>query len=199
MYSRKDPLRSQWSCQTLIEWPSPTNHRIPSRSSSAPRDIAVYMWDLLVDQGPVNKVAWGKYFALRSRAHREEGVEYRRQAWFMRIAWFLCRVDVIPNPPASLGSVTVSQLIVWHPLRPLVSPQRKWQLSLSMCWQNFWGRIAVCMAYSGTEETEALMRVARPAMERYLACHPSIRLRILSTRYWYALVVRRVEKIGVLR
>ena len=70
------------------------------------------MWDLLAIRGPVNKVAWGKYLALRIWAHREEGVEYRRQAWFMRIAWFLCRVEVIPSPPASLGSVTVSQLIV---------------------------------------------------------------------------------------
>ena len=40
-----------------------------------------------------------------------------------------------------------------------------------------------CMAYIGTEVTEALMRMARPTIERYLACHPSIRLRILSTRY----------------
>ena len=54
----------------------------------------------------------GEVFIFKDRAYREEGVEYRRQAWFMRIAWFLCRVEVIPSPPDSLGSVTVSQLTV---------------------------------------------------------------------------------------
>ena len=57
----------------------------------------------------------------------------------------------------------------------------------------------VCITQVEIEVIEALIRVARPAIDRYLVCHPSIRLRIFSTKYWYELAVRRVVKIGVPR
>ena len=49
------------------------------------------------------------------------------------------------------------------------------------------------------DATVALIRMAQPAIDRYFACHPSIRFWILSTKYWYELVVLRVVKIGVPR
>ena len=63
------------------------------------------MWDPREVWGPVNKVPWGKYFARSTWAHRDVEFEKRRQAWFMRIAWFLWRVDEMPKPPTSLGRV----------------------------------------------------------------------------------------------
>ena len=55
----------------------------------------------------------------------------------MRIAWFLCRVDGMPNPPASLGKVTISQLIVWQLLCCSEPPQRKFSTQFVNVVANF--------------------------------------------------------------
>ena len=49
----------------------------------------------------------------------------------------------------------------------------------------------------GMEAVDDFTNVAWPTIERYLACHPSIFFWILSTKYWYALAVQQVVKMGV--
>lgn len=41
----------------------------------------------------------------------------------------------------------------------------------------------VCIGQIGIDLTDAFMRVTRPTIDKYLACHPSIRVHILSAKY----------------
>lgn len=121
-----------------------------------------------------------RYFDLRIEHHRSVELLATFQP-SLEIKAELCSLAfLMPRPPCFLLLQTFSQLTRWTFLASSVLPQRKFLFNLSILSQILRGSSIVCIKWLGMAEVTALMRVVRPARDKFLAFHPDSLLDILS-------------------
>ncbi|KAM3709089.1 hypothetical protein ACB098_02G147800 [Castanea mollissima] len=86
-----------------------------------------------------------KYFAFKTFSHGMFSPEEKFQSSLARRAKFLGQAVWMPNPPWSIGRVTVSQFTMCIFLFLEVEPQRKLRLAQSISWQTLLGSKAPCI------------------------------------------------------
>ena len=105
----------------------------------------------------------------------------------------------MPRPPTAFKSVTVLQFFKCIFLFEVVSPQRKFLLSLSISLQTLVGRRVHCMMWVSRAMVTKLMRVRRPTTERLFAFQLASLARSLSMMKLYTLLLHRLVRIGAPR